>query len=48
MRDIYVVVPVGTPILAAADDFDRASMAMAGEPAGVWEVRNIDLLEAGD
>lgn len=47
MRDIYVVVPKGTRIHAAADDFDRASMSMAGLD-GDWEVVNTELLEEGD
>lgn len=47
MKDIYVVMPPGMVAVAAADDFDRASMAMAGLPPGYW-VQNLDLLEEGD
>jgi hypothetical protein len=52
MKDIYVVVPHGTLVLAAADDFDRASMAMADHPLVCkelqMEVVNVNLLEEGD
>lgn len=47
MKDIYVVVPKGTTVKTAADDFDRASMAMAGLP-GDWQIVNVNLLEEGD
>lgn len=47
MKDIYAVVPNGCIVVAAADDFDRASMAMAGLPDGYW-IQNLELLEEGD
>lgn len=49
MKDVYIVVPVGTQVVAIADDFDRASMSMAGLPGpGLYEVQNHNLLEDGD
>jgi hypothetical protein len=48
MRDVYVAVPHGTHVYAAADDFDRVSMAMAGVPASKYKIVNVDLLEEGD
>lgn len=47
MKDIYVVVPKGTKIHAAADDFDRASESMAGATEDL-EVVNVNLLEEDD
>lgn len=50
MRDIYVIVPKGTVVPAAADDFDRASMAMLspGLEQDMYEIVNVELYEEGD
>lgn len=51
MKDIYVVVPKGTEVFAAADDFQRASMSLADldeEDQRSMEIVNVDLLEEGD
>jgi hypothetical protein len=47
MRDIYVVLRDGE-VVAAADDFDRASMVMAGAGLADWVIVNVDLFEEGD
>ena len=51
MKDIYCIVPVGTTVYGAADDFDRASMEMARwneTEQRHMEIVNVDLLEKDD
>lgn len=48
MKDIYLVVPAGISVLAAADSFQRAAEVMAGLPPGTCEVINLDLLEGDE
>jgi hypothetical protein len=51
MKDIYVVVPVGSKVYTAADDFDRASMEMARwneTEQRHMEIVNVELLEEDD
>lgn len=47
VRDVYIAVPVGTAVVAVADDFDRANELLAGFPAG-FEVQSHKIIEEGD
>lgn len=50
MKDIYVVVPKGSRVIVAADDFQLAAMQLAGPgmESDLYEVINVDMLERDD